>query len=224
MLRWRALTPVTGRFLCCGRARTSTSPPAAALPTTIAVTVGTQLRGSRIADSSQSASSSAAASVSSERPRSSLSESRSGGSTGTRAERSSCSTRSTSLIGLVLLVQPLLQLPYRSVNQHLGGSFGAAHRPRDLAVVHVEREAHDQCLAAIVGQFRHALQDLLHLLALLHHALRVERRGQDRGVVEVGLRLARAVAVVVRSEVVGNPDEPRPQRAAGRLALGALEM
>src|SRR5688572_24847815 len=158
----RAFRPLLWRFFCCWRARTSTSPPAATLPTTIAATGRPQLRGSRMADSSQSASSWAATSVSSDSPRSSLSLSASGGSTGTRAERSSCSTR--SLIGFLL--EAVLQLLDCSVDQHLGGAFGAAQRPRDLAVVHAEREAHDQRLAAIVGKLRHSLEDLLQLLAL----------------------------------------------------------
>src|SRR3954447_7964545 len=147
---WR---PVVLRFFDCWRARTRTSPPAATPPTTIAAIGRPQLRGSRIADISQSASSATATSVSSERPRSSRSLSASGGSTGTSAERRSCSTR--SLIGLSL--QALLQLLDGPVYQHLGGSLGAAQRSRDLPVVHAEREAHDECLPAVVRELRHAL-------------------------------------------------------------------
>src|SRR5215213_8452233 len=145
----RACSPVTWRFFCCCRARTKTSPPAATLPTTIAAAGRAQLRGSRMADISQSASSVAAASVSSERPRSRRSLSASGGSIGTSAERRSCSTR--SLIRLVLL-QAFLQLLDRSVNQHLGGALGAAESSRDLAIVHTQREPHDERLAAVVRE------------------------------------------------------------------------
>src|SRR5687767_1288469 len=116
-----------------------------------------QLRGSRIADISQSASSVAAASVSSERPRSRRSLSASGGSTGTRAERSRRSTRSMSLIAVPL--EALLQLLDGSVDEHLGGPFGSPERSRDLPVVHSQGEAHDQRLAAVLRKLRHALED-----------------------------------------------------------------
>src|SRR4051812_32060659 len=98
-----------------------------------------------MAEGSHSASSIAAASVRSERRRSSLSLSDSEGSIGTSAERSS---RSTSVISAFLL-QILLELLDGSMDQHLGGALGAPQRPRDLAVVHVEGEAHDQGLAAV---------------------------------------------------------------------------
>jgi hypothetical protein len=49
-------------------------------------------------------------------------------------------------------------------------------------------------------------------------------RGQDPGVVERGLGLARAVAIEVGREVVGDADQPRPQRPPVRLAPGALEV
>src|SRR3954452_21857208 len=162
-----AFRPVPCRFFCCWRARTRTSPPAATPPTTIAATGRPQLRGSRISAGSQSASSATATSVRSERWRSSRSLSASGGSTGTSAERRSCSTR--SLTGLLL--EAFLQLLDCSVNQHLGRPFGAAQRPCDLAVVHPERKSHDERLAAIVRELRHALENLLQLLALLHELL-----------------------------------------------------
>src|SRR5215208_5891039 len=165
----RACRPLSWRFFCCWRARTRTSPPAATLPTTIAAAGRAQLRGSRMADSSQSASSAAATSVSSESPRSRRSLSASGGSTGTIAERSRRSTRSTSLIAVLL--ESLLQLLDGPVDQHLGRSLGPPQRSRDLAVVHSQREAHDERLAAILGELRHALQDLLHLFAALHELL-----------------------------------------------------
>src|SRR5829696_10491331 len=182
----RACSPVTWRFFCCCRARTSTSPPAATLPTTIAAAGRAQLRGSRIADISQSASSAAATSVSSDRPRSSRSLSASGGSTGTRAERSRRSTRSMSLIAVLL--EALLQLLDGPVDEHLRGSLGAPERPRDLAVVHSQREAHDQRLATVLGELRHALEHLLHLFAPLHELLGAERLGQDARVVQLGRR------------------------------------
>ena len=49
-------------------------------------------------------------------------------------------------------------------------------------------------------------------------------RGDGRRVLDRRLRLARAVAVVVGGEVVGDADQPRPQRPALRLALRALEV
>src|SRR5215210_1714306 len=217
-----ACRPPSLRFLCCWRARTRTSPPAATLPTTIAAAVGAQLRGSRMADSSQSASSAAATSVSSESPRSRRSLSASGGSTGTRAERSRRSTRSTSLIGVLL--ESLLQLLYGPVDEHLGRPLGSSQRSRDLAVVHSQREAHDERLAAILRQLRHALEDLLHLFAPLHELLRADRLGQHARVVQLGGGPARAVAVEVGGEVVRDADEPGPHGPPVRLALSPLEV
>src|SRR5215210_831794 len=215
-----AFRPLASRFFCCWRARTSTSPPAATPPTTIAATGRPQLRGSRIAAASQSASSATATSVRSERWRSSRSLSASGGSTGTSAERRSCSTR--SLNGLLL--EAFLQLLDCPVNQHLGGPFGAAERPRDLAVVHPEREPHDEGLATVVGELRHALQDLLHLLALLHELLGSVRLVQHARVVQLSDRTARTVAIEVRGQVVRDADQPGPERPPVRLALCAIEV
>src|SRR5829696_6814987 len=198
----RACSPVTWRFFCCCRARTRTSPPAATLPTMIAAAGRAQLRGSRMADISQSASSVAAASVRSESPRSRRSLSASGGSTGTSAERSSCSTRSL----MNVLHEALLELLDGPVDQHLGRSLGSPERARDLAVVHTQRETHDQRLAAVVGKLRHALEDLLHVLALLHEFLGSVRLLQHARVVELRDRPARAVAVEVRREVVRDAD------------------
>src|SRR5215207_7611175 len=181
-----------------------------------------QLRGSRIADISQSASSAAATSVSSARPRSRRSLSASGGSTGTRAERSRRSTRSTSLIAVLL--EALLQLLDGSVYEHLGGSLGSPERSRDLAVVHSQREAHDQRLATVLGELRHALEDLLHLFPSLHELLGVERLGQDARVVQLRRRAPGAVAVEVGGEVVGDTDQPGPQRPAVRLPLSSIEV
>ena len=81
-----------------GRAPGS-SPPAAAPPTTTAAAGRYQLRGSRIEESSQSASSPAAAPVRSDRRRSRRSDITPEGSTGTRALRRS---RSTSLISVLV--------------------------------------------------------------------------------------------------------------------------
>src|SRR3954468_5560216 len=184
-----ACSPVVFRFLCCWRARTSTSPPAATPPTTTAAIGRPQLRGSRIVDSSQSASSAAATSVSSARPRSRRSLSASGGSTGTSALRKSCSTR-LLMRRRSLLLETLFQLLDGPVYQHLGRALGAAESPRDLAVVHAKRESHDEGLAAIVGELRHALEDLLHLLALLHQLLGSVRLEQHARVLELGHRPA----------------------------------
>src|SRR5215211_1495000 len=222
MLRSIARRPLVCFFFCCCLARTSTSAPPATVPTTTAAAGRAQLRGSRMAEISQSASSSAAASVSSARPRSSRSLSRSGGSTGVNASLRSRSTRSASLI--LLFLQGLFELLDRSVNQHLRGPVGAAERPCDLAVVHVQGEAHDQGLAAVVGEVRHTGQDLLYLLPLLDHLLGAVRRGEHGRVLELGHRPPGAVAVVVGGEVVGDADQPRPERTAVRLALRALEV
>src|SRR5215213_10871767 len=137
------------------------------LPTTTAAAGRPQLRGSRIAAGSRSASSSAAASVRPDSVRSSLSLSASGGSTGTSAERRRCSSRSPSII--LVLLKSLLELLDRPVDQHLGRALGAVERARDLAVVHPEREPHDERLAAVVRQARDALQHVLHVFAALHH-------------------------------------------------------
>src|SRR3954469_6759768 len=112
-----------------------------------------QRRGSRSALGSHSAISSTAASVIDVSRRSSRSLSRSGGSIGTSAP---CSSRSTSLIAPDL-PQPFVELLDRPVKQHLGGPFGPSQRACDLLVVHREREAHDQRLAAVVRQPHHSL-------------------------------------------------------------------
>src|SRR5436305_1937588 len=178
------------------------SAPPAPMPTTPAATSLPQRRGSRSALGSKSASSSIAASVISVSLRSSRSLNASGGSIGTSAP---CSSRSTSLIS-VLLLQPILQLPDRAMDQHLRGPLGSPQRPRDLLVVHSEREAHDQRLAAIVRQARHPRQHLLELLPALDERLRVVRRRDERSVLERRLRTARAIAVVVGGEIVRDPD------------------
>src|SRR5207237_565871 len=59
---------------------------------------------------------------------------------------------------LALLFQLVLELPDGAVDQHLGGAIRTAERTCDLAVVHPEREAHDQCLTSVLGQRTHNLQ------------------------------------------------------------------
>src|SRR3954454_19361304 len=217
---WSAWSPCASRFFCFWRARTTISAPPAPAPITPAATSRAQRRGSRSALGSHSASSSTAASVSSVSRRSSRSLSRSGGSIGTSAPRSS---RSTSLIAPDL-PQPFLELLDRSVQQHLRGPFGPPQRACDLLVVHPEGEAHDQRLATVVRQLHHAGQHVLQLLAALHDVGRVVRRRDHGGVLELRLRLARAVAVVVRREVVRDPNQPRPQRPPARLPLRTVEV
>src|SRR4051794_11459277 len=217
---WSAWSPCASRFFCFCRARTTTSAPPAPAPTTPAATSRPQRRGSRSALGSHSASSSTAASVIDVSRRSSRSLSRSGGSIGTSAPRSS---RSTSLIAPDLL-QPFLELLDRPVQQHLRGPLGPSKRAPALLVVHREREAHDQRLAPVVRQPHHSLEHVLQLLAALHAVGRVVRRGDHRGVLELRLRPARAVAVVVRREVVRDPDQPWAQRPAVRLALRPVEV
>src|SRR5262249_57218575 len=101
-----------------------------------------------------------------------------------------------------LLTHNVLELADGTVDEHLRRAVRAAHRPRDLAVVHAEREAHDQRLAAILRQLIDALEDALQLVAPLDEVLGRVRGRECTGVVDRGLRLARAVAVQVRREVV----------------------
>src|SRR3954470_14087834 len=215
-----AWSPCASLFFCFCRARTTISAPPAPAPITPAATSRPQRRGSRSALGSHSAISSTAASVIDVSRRSSRSLSRSGGSIGTRAP---CSSRSTSLIAPDL-PQPFLELLDRPVQQHLGSPFGPSKRACDLLVVHPEGEAHDQRLATVVRQLHHAFEYVLQLLAALHDVGRVVWRGDHRGVLELCLRLARAVAVVVRREVVRDPDQPRAERPAMRLALRPVEV
>src|SRR3954463_11420831 len=172
----RACSPCASRFFCFCRARTTISAPPAPAPITPAATSRAQRRGSRSALGSHSASSSTAASVSSVSVRSSRSPSRSGGSIGTSDPRRS---PSPSLLAPALL-QPLLELFDRSVQQHLRGPFGPSQRACDLLVVHVEREPHDQRLTPVVRQLRHAFENRLELLAPLDDVRRVVRSGDHR--------------------------------------------
>src|SRR5437763_7711345 len=205
---WSARRPCASRRRCFCRARTRINAPPAVPATTPAAASRAQRLGSRSAAGSNSASSPMAASVSSVSRRSRRSVSAPGGSTGANAF---CRSRSTSLIlGLLLVfvLEALLELPYRAMDQDLGSALGPPERTRDLAVAHPDREAHDQRLAAVVRKSGHAPQHRLHLLALLHDLLGAERLRDHRGVLQVGLRTARAVAVVVRREVVCDADQP----------------
>src|SRR3954454_3176090 len=166
------------------RSSTSTSPPAATPPAAIAAAGRTQLRGSRRerssdseSSSAQADSSSAAASVTALRVSSSRPERFSGGSIGRSAVRSSVST--SLLFSAAIGAHLLLELLDRSVDQDLGRPVRAAERTGDLAVVHAEREAHDQSVAAIVGQVLEMLHDALQLLPSLDDLLGAVKR-RDR--------------------------------------------
>jgi hypothetical protein len=63
------------------------------------------------------------------------------------------------------------------VDQHFGGTIRTAQSPRDLAVVHPERKAHDQCIAAVIGQVLKVLHDALQLLPALDDPLGAVRCG-----------------------------------------------
>src|SRR3954464_11901709 len=102
----------------------------------------------------------------------------------------------SSTRGPLGLRDQLLELADRSMQQHLGRAVGAPERARDLAVVHPQSEAHDQRLAAVVGEALYTLEDALEVVAVLDERLgRVRRRDRAR-IVDRRLRLARAVAVV----------------------------
>src|SRR5215218_7576377 len=157
-LRWRR----------CWRRQPSTSNPApAAVPTAIAATGRTQLRGSRMERSSQPSSSSTASSVRFHSVRSSRCARSSGGSTGASARRMMSSKLSPAACSLMstppcpAYVHDLLELLDRSMDQHLGGPVAAPHGARDLPVVHSQREAHDQRLSAVVRKLVAALHQVL---------------------------------------------------------------
>src|SRR3954454_10331903 len=131
---------------------------------TIAAPVRPQLRGSRIAASSQSASSSNATAVSSVRRSSKRSDNDADGSTGASALRRSCSMskfgRASAILG-----ELLFELLDRAVDEHLGRALGATKRAGDLAVVHVEREAHDQRRLPVLGERGDTGEDIAQLFA-----------------------------------------------------------
>src|SRR4051794_8668097 len=146
-----------------------------------------QLRGSRIASSSQAANSSKATLVSSVRRVSIRSDNDADGSTGASALRSSCSMSKLEFASATLL-QPFLELSDGSVNQHLGRAFGAAERARDLAVVHVQGEAHDQRGLPVLGQVRNAGEHVTKLFASFDQLVGAVPLGDRPRVVDVGLR------------------------------------
>src|SRR3954453_23391532 len=153
-----------GLFVPRRRNSTTTRPPAAIPPAAIAAAGRTQLRGSRRerssdseSSSAQADSSSAAARVTALRVSSSRPERFSGGSIGRSAVRSSVST--SLLFSAAIGAHLLLELRERSVDEALGRPVRAGGRTGDLAVVHAAREAHDQSIAAIVGQVLEMLHD-----------------------------------------------------------------
>src|SRR5689334_20659072 len=143
-----------------------------------------------MADSSHASSSSAAISVMLVSAPSRRSTRSSGGSTGARASRSRLSRWvAASLIAGRLLrtrrravarrarrchralagavADDLLQLLDGAVDEHLRGPVRAAQRPRDLAVVHTQGEAHDQRLATVVRELLHPVEHAAELVAAL---------------------------------------------------------
>src|SRR5215212_4874995 len=154
-----------GRLPLRRRSSTSTRPPAAIPPAASAAAGRTQLRGSRRerssdseSSSAQAESSSAAASVTALSVSSTRPERFSGGSIGRSAERSRLST--SFGVSAAIDAHLLFELLDRPVDQHLGRTVRAPERPSDLAVVHAEREAHDQRIAAVVWQ----------VLEMVHHS------------------------------------------------------
>jgi hypothetical protein len=110
------------------------------------------------------------------------------------------------------------------VDEHLGRAVGAVERAGDLAVVHAEGKAHDQGLAPVVGQPAHPVEHAAQLVAPLDELLGGVGRGQRGRLFDRRGGLARAIAVEVGGEVVGDADQPGPQGPSVRLPLGALEM
>ena len=75
------------------------------------------------------------------------------------------------------------------------------------------------------GSRSHAVEHAAQLVASLDQLLGRVRRGEGAVVSSIGEDgLARAVAVEVGGEVVGDADQPRAQRPAVGLALRALEV
>src|SRR5581483_3121402 len=54
-----------------------------------------------------------------------------------------------------------LELLDRAVDQHLRGAVRAPERPSDLAIVHAQREPHDQGLPTIIRKLLYPLEDPL---------------------------------------------------------------
>ena len=105
----------------------------------------------------------------------------------------------------------------RAVQQYLRRSFAAIERAANLLVVHPQSEAHDQRFAAIVRQFLDGVENPPQLVASFDQLLGCVNRPRLGNRVDVRLRLARAVAVKVGSEVVGDANQPRAQRPAVRF-------
>src|SRR6266545_7914124 len=143
--------------------------------------------------------------------------------TGAKAWRSR--TSMSAAIGSLMSARPspgddyLLELLDGAVDEHLGRAVRAPHRTGDLAVVHPQREAHDQRVAPVVRQLLYPLQDARKLVSPLDEVLRRVHRAQRARVLDRRLRLAGAVAVQVRRQVVRDADQPRAQRPAVRFAL-----
>src|SRR5262245_52991098 len=219
-VRQASAMPRTGlRCLRCWlRTRTPTTPAPAAVPMAAAATGRTQLRGSRIDRNSQDSSSSAARSVSSCSVVSRRMERLSGGSTGLNAWRSrpSMSAAAWSLMSAHASAcgDDLLELLDRTMYKHLGRAVGAPHCPRDLPIVHTQREAHDERFAAVVRKLLDPDEDPGQLVAPLHQVLGRVHRAERARVLDRRLGLARPVAIEVRREVVRDADQPWPQRAA----------
>ena len=74
------------------------------------------------------------------------------------------------------------------------------------------------------GSMPHPVEHAAELVAPLDQLLGRVRRGERRRLVDRRGRLARAVAVEVRGEVVRDADQPRAQRPPVRFALRALEV
>src|SRR5215211_7870321 len=218
---------------------TTTSAPPATVPAATAATGRIQLRGSRRASSSPSESSSAqlessaaACSVIAVSVLSTRVARSSGGSMGRSASASNpsslgCSCRSvipSPIFRCASVLHLLLELFDRPMDQDLRGAIGAPQGAGDLAVRHPECEAHDQRLAAILAESLEPLHDEAQILAALDDLLGAMgvRRWLHR--VERRLLAPGAISVVVRGEVVGDPDQPRAQGPAARFSLRALEV
>ena len=222
----------TGRAACgaCAAFAARTRPTAAPPPTTTAaagpIAARGQLRGSLIASSSHDSSSSAASPTSAVQRRLEplLEVDRRVDRRERRAQH--VLEMGAHVVGSVRVgLHDVLELPDGSMDQHLRRAVGAVQRPRDLAVVHTQREAHDQRLAAVV-----------RAVAGRRGGSAPGRRGPAPGPrwcagVEIApassmLVCGRrdAVAVVVRRQVVRDADQPRPQRAPLGLLLGAREV
>src|SRR5512133_2689372 len=169
IVRWASSTPCTC-FLCLRcwrRTRRTTRPAPAAVPTAAATTGRTQLRGPRIELTAQDSSSC--------RVDSSRVARLSGGSTGAKACRSRTSMSAAN--GSLMSARPspgdddLLQLLDGTMDEYLRRAVGTPHCSRDLAVVHPQREAHDQRVATIVRQLLDSLQDARQLVPALHEVL-----------------------------------------------------